>query len=151
MAFQQRLVGLGDVDAVLARMPKAKRRPLIRTTARDAAGGAHSLGELDVLRLLRRARLPRPTLQFQRTDVEGRRRYLDLYFERWRLHVEIDGAHHSDPRQAWADMERQNAVWVPGDRVLRFPTWLVREQPATVVAKIRDALREAGWRPGRAA
>jgi Transcriptional regulator, AbiEi antitoxin N-terminal domain/Protein of unknown function (DUF559) len=151
MAFQQRLVGLGEVDAVLARMPNVRRRRLIRTTAADAAGGAHSLGELDVMRLLRRAGLPRPTLQLVRTDSDGRRRYLDLYFERWQLHVEIDGAQHLDPRRAWADMERQNALWIPGDRVLRFPTWLVREQPATVVAKIREALVQAGWRPRAAA
>jgi hypothetical protein len=38
-----------------------------------------------------------------------------------------------------------------GDRLLRFPTWLVREQPATVVAKIREALVQAGWRPRAAA
>jgi very-short-patch-repair endonuclease len=151
MAFQQRLVGLGEVVAVLERMPNVKRRRLIRTSAGDAAGGAHSLAELDVVRLLRRANLPSPTLQFVRTDCDGRRRYLDLYFERWRLHVEIDGAHHADPRRAWADMERQNALWVSGERLLRFPTWLVREQPATVVAKIRDALVQAGWRPRAAA
>ena len=146
MAFQQRLVDLSDIEAVLARRPRVRRGRLIRQAAADAAGGAHSLGELDVVRLLRRAGLPRPTLQQVRIDADGRRRYLDLYFERWRIHVEIDGAHHDDPRRAWADMERQNAL-DPGERVLRFPAWLVRESPETVIATIRDALSAAGWRP----
>jgi very-short-patch-repair endonuclease len=148
MAFQQRLVGLGEIEAVLARTPNIRRHRLIRTTSADAAGGAHSLAELDVVRLLRGARLPLPTRQHVRVDRDGRRRYLDLYFEPWRLHVEIDGGHHADPRQAWADMERQNAVWASGDRVLRFPSWLVRERPTTVVAAIRAALVAGGWRPG---
>jgi len=147
MAFQQRLVTWSDIEDVLGTRPRVRRARLIRQAAADATGGAHSLAELDVVRLLRRAGLPRPTLQKVRLDADGRRRYLDLYFETWRVHVEIDGAHHDDPRRAWADMERQNALWIPGERVLRFPAWLVRESPDTVIATIRDALTAAGWRP----
>jgi very-short-patch-repair endonuclease len=78
---------------------------------------------------------------------DGRRRYLDLYFERWRLHVEIDGAQHADPRRAVGRHGAAECAVGAGDRMLRFPTWLVREQPATVVAAIREALVAAGWRP----
>lgn len=146
MAFQQRLTSLDEIRDVLMRMPKAKRRRLVWVTSADVAGGAEALGELDVVRLLREAGLPSPTLQRVRVDADGRRRYLDLYFEEWGLHVEIDGAHHLDPRQAWLDSDRQNQIWISGDRILRFPTWLVREQPQQVIGDIRPALRAAGWR-----
>jgi very-short-patch-repair endonuclease len=83
----------------------------------------------------------------RRVDSSGRRRYLDAWFEEWQVHVEIDGGHHMDVRQWWADMKRQNDLWIPGDRVLRFPAWLVRERPAEVAAQVRAALLAAGWRP----
>jgi hypothetical protein len=145
--FQQWLVRIDDVVEVLARLPRARRRQLISATASDAAGGATSLGELEFLDAIRVAGLPEPDRQHVRTDASGRRRYLDFYFVRWRLHIEIDGSHHLDPRQAWADMARQNALWRRGDRLLRFPTWLVREHPETVIAEVRAALLAAGW-PG---
>ncbi|MEU7171729.1 DUF559 domain-containing protein [Micromonospora tulbaghiae] len=145
--FQQRLVWGDDLHRVLERLPRARRRRLILATAADAAGGAHSLAEIDFLDLVRGAGLPEPSLQVVRRDATGRRRYLDVWFERWRVHVEIDGGQHLDPRTAWADMQRQNDVWTTGDRVLRFPAWAVRNDPTRVVTQLRAALRSSGW-PG---
>ncbi|MFG3419966.1 DUF559 domain-containing protein [Micromonospora sp. NPDC049460] len=145
--FQQRIVRDEDLREVLDRMPRLRRRKLILGVATDAAGGAHSLAELDFLGLVRRARLPEPIRQMIRRDASGRRRYLDAYFEEWRVHVEIDGGQHIDPRAAWADMRRQNDLWAEGDRVLRFPSWALRAHPAEVIAQLRAALRRAGW-PG---
>ncbi|BCJ58974.1 hypothetical protein Jiend_23960 [Micromonospora endophytica] len=145
--FQQRLVGGDDVQRVLERLPRARRRNLIRRTAADAAGGAHSLPELDFLTLVRRAGLPEPTRQAVRRDAAGRRRYLDALFEDWRVHVEIDGGQHLDPATAWADMRRQNDLWQRGERVLRFPAWAVRHNPTEVITQLRAALLAAGWRP----
>jgi very-short-patch-repair endonuclease len=146
MAFQQRLVCLDEVRAVVEQLPRAKRRRLTLSTAHDAAEGSHSLGEVEMARLLRRHRLPPPSRQAARIDAGGRRRYLDLFFEDYGLHVEIDGAHHLDAGQAWLDMDRQNQVWLSGERILRFPAWLVRQQPLKVATDIRRALEAAGWR-----
>jgi very-short-patch-repair endonuclease len=146
MAFQQRLAALEEVRAVLDRLPRAKRRRLTLATARDAADGSHSLGEVDLVRLLRRNRLPEPSRQAVRVDPSGKRRYVDVFFEEYGLHVEIDGAHHLQANQAWLDMDRQNQVWRSGELILRFPAWLVRQQPLKVVADIRRALEAAGWR-----
>jgi hypothetical protein len=44
-------------------------------------------------------------------------------------------------------MRRQNEIWIAGDRVLRFPAWLVHRRPAEVAAQIRTALVAAGWSP----
>ncbi|MEV4493278.1 DUF559 domain-containing protein [Micromonospora coxensis] len=145
--FQQRLVGGTDLHQVLDRLPRVRRGRLIRQTATDSAGGAHSLAELDFLGLVRRAGLPEPSRQTVRRDATGRRRYLDAYFDKWRVHVEIDGSQHLDPRTAWADMRRQNDLWIEGDRVLRFPAWALRNTPDDVVTQLRAALTAAGW-PG---
>jgi very-short-patch-repair endonuclease len=147
--FQQRLVSGDDVHLALKRLPRARRRALIAEAASDALGGAQSLPEAEFVRLLRRAGLPVPRLQVHRRDAGSRTRYLDGYYEEWRLHVEIDGGQHLEVRAYWADMQRQNALWVAGDRVLRFPSWAIRREPAAVAAQVRAALQAAGWRPPR--
>ncbi|MFI6783910.1 DUF559 domain-containing protein [Micromonospora sp. NPDC050276] len=143
--FQQRIVAGDDLHLVVERLPRVRRRQLILATAADAAGGAHSLAELDFLGLIRRAGLPEPNRQKVRCDSTGRRRYLDAYFEQWGVHVEIDGGQHLDPRAWWADMRRQNDLWMVGDRVLRFPAWVIRAHPDEALRQILGALRAAGW------
>jgi len=59
--------------------------------------------------------------------------------------VEIDGVQHLDARQAWADMKRQNDLWVAGLRVLRFASWLIRGRPDEVIEQVRRALIAGGW------
>ncbi|MEV4626683.1 DUF559 domain-containing protein [Micromonospora sp. NPDC049523] len=145
--FQQRLISGSELDEVLARMPNAYRRALIADAAADARDGAGSIAESDFLRLCRRADLPEPSRQVRRTDARGRRRYLDVHFDEWRVHVEIDGSQHLEVRHWWADMRRQNDLWISGVRVLRFPAWVIRDRPAEVVAQLRAALQAAGWRP----
>jgi very-short-patch-repair endonuclease len=144
-ACQQRRVTTEGLRRVLEVLPRVRRRRLIATTIADVAGGAGALSEIDLVELCRRHRLPRPDLQERRTDAGGRTRYLDAYWREWRLHVEVDGAHHMDAVHWAADMLRQNAVWITGDRILRFPAWLLRSRPEAVAAQLRDALRAAGW------
>jgi very-short-patch-repair endonuclease len=144
---QQRLVIAAEILDVVERMPRARRRALVLDTARMVADGATSLPEIDFAMLCRRAGLPLPDRQVERRDARGRRRYLDVYWAAFRLHVEIDGAWHTEVRAWWADMRRQNDLWIAGDRVLRFPAWLVRTRPAEVAAQVRAALVAAGWRP----
>ena len=71
----------------------------------------------------------------------GRTRFLDAYWRKAKLHVEVDGAHHVEARHWSADMLRQNEVWLEGDRVLRFPAFLLRANPGQVVEQISRALR----------
>jgi hypothetical protein len=145
-AFQRGLVTAEEIHAVLGRLPRARRRSVIAAAANDAAGGAESLAELHYARRNRKYGLPKPSLQKERLDAAGRRRYLDVYYDEWQVHVEIDGGQHKDPRHQWADMKRQNQLWVPGDRLLRFPAFVVRNRPDEVFAQVRAALLEAGWR-----
>jgi hypothetical protein len=144
---QQRLVRPEAVLDTVDRMPRARRRGLVIDTARMAIGGATSVPEIDFARLCRRYRLPPPDQQVIRPDQAGRPRYLDAYWARYRIHVEIDGYWHTEVESWWADMRRQNELWIAGDRVLRFPAWLVRSRPAVVAAQVRSALETAGWDP----
>ncbi|MGC9670400.1 hypothetical protein ACNTMW_28135 [Planosporangium sp. 12N6] len=144
-AFQQRRVSVAEVEQVLEVMGRSRRRALVGETVRYAQGGAHSLSEVDLVRLCRQYRLPPPDQQAKRVDRAGRTRYLDAYWKQWGVHAEVDGAWHLDVRQWWADMRRQNDLWVRGDRVLRFPAWVVARRPDEVAAQLRAALEAAGW------
>jgi very-short-patch-repair endonuclease len=146
---QQRLTTPEEILAVAELLPRTRRRALIVETARYAQGGATALSEIDFVRLCRRHRLPPPDLQEQRTDASGRTRYLDAYWREWRLHAEVDGAHHMEVRHWEADMARQNDVWIAGDRILRFSAGQIRNDPAKVATQLRRALSAAGWEPAK--
>jgi very-short-patch-repair endonuclease len=148
-AVQQRLVRVEDLATVVARNQRLPRRGLISNTLDDIAGGAQALSELDFTRLLRRHRLPEPDRQAQRLDSTGRRRWLDAAWEAARLIVEVDGIHHLDAAQYWADMDRDNDFTLSGYRVLRFPAFAVRYSPGLIARQIRDALA-AARQPGLA-
>jgi very-short-patch-repair endonuclease len=138
---QQRLVRPADMMAVVARNRRLPRRAMIKDTLDDIAGGAQALSELDFTRLIRRYRLPAPDRQAPRHDAAGRRRWLDAVWETARLIVEVDGIHHMDAAQYWADMDRDNDFTLDGYRVLRFPAFIVRYRPGYVAATIRGVLR----------
>jgi very-short-patch-repair endonuclease len=143
---QQRLARPRDLLAVVTGNPRLARRAMIRATLDDIAGGAQALSELDLIRLVRRHRLPEPDRQAPRRDPAGRRRWLDAVWETARLIVEVDGIHHVDAAQYWADMDRGNDFTLSGYRILRFPAFVVRYRPGYVAGKIREALRGAGRR-----
>jgi hypothetical protein len=153
-SLRQRLSTLAQIEAALARQPRAHRRRLTLDVARDASGAtdalpaaAHPLPEREFMRLCRRAGLPVPKCQVSNMDPEGTRRYLDACFEEYAVTVEIDGAQHVDVRDRWADRCRHSDLWMAGDQVLRFPSWLVRHRPAEVGDQVHAALVGAGWDP----
>jgi len=141
---QQRLVRPADLLAVVAANRRLARRAMICATVDDIAGGAQALSELDLIRLVRRYRLPEPGRQAPRRDAHGRRRWLDAVWEAARLIVEVDGIHHTDAAEYWADMDRDNDFTLEGYRVLRFPAFVVRYRGDYVAGKIRGALLSEG-------
>jgi len=143
---QQRLARPQDLLAVVTGNLRLPRRAMISATLDDIAGGAQALSELDLTRLVRHHRLPEPDRQARRRDSAGRRRWLDAVWEAARLIVEVDGIHHLDAAQYWADMDRDNDFTLGGYRVLRFPAFVVRYRPGYVAGKIREALQGDGRR-----
>lgn len=140
-ACQQQRVSPNELEQVLALFPRIKRHRLIARTLDDIAGGATSLNEVDFVTLCRRFGLPAPNLQERRKDANGRNRYLDAYWPEFGLHVEVDGAHHADVENWSADMLRQNEIWIRGDRILRFPAWLIRTRPDLVATQLEAAMK----------
>ncbi|UWZ40625.1 hypothetical protein Drose_27725 [Dactylosporangium roseum] len=145
--FQQRLVATDDVHVTLDRMRGVRRERLIRDAAEDARGGSESISEVDFLRLCRRHGLPEPSRQVVRLDSRGGKRYRDVLFDEYGVHVEVDGGQHMEVRAWVGDMRQHNDVAIAGGRLLRFSAWQVRREPADVARQVRAALVAAGWRP----
>ena len=112
----------------------------------DLLEGARSLGEIDLVRELRRRRLPVPARQSLRRDKRGRY-YLDLHWPEWRLVVEIDGIHHTWVENVVGDALRQNSLAIAGDTVLRLPLLGLRVCADDFLDQIEEALRGNGWVP----
>lgn len=144
---QQRLVRPAALAAELARRRHNQRRgDAIAAAIADAVGGAQTLPEAEVGRICRRHALPLPARQTRRNDTHGRARWLDCEWPEHGLVMEIDGRGHFELRQWWADMLRDAFLVVSGVRVLRLPSFIVREEPELVAELIRQALELGGWR-----
>lgn len=147
-AVQQRLLSAADLSAALTAQPRTRHRAMLRAAVADIDGGSEALSEIDFVRLCRRSRLPQPVRQAVRREASGRRRYLDATWKRsdGRLVVvEIDGALHLAPRRWWDDQLRQNELALADAMVLRYPSIVVRTEPALIVAQLRRALRLDRW------
>jgi very-short-patch-repair endonuclease len=68
-------------------------------------------------------------------------------WQKWRVAVEYDGAQHwLDPAQRTRDNDRWALLTARGWTVIRVGSNLLRNRPDVVVARVIDALRQAGWR-----
>ena len=112
-------------------------RRLYLQVAGDIEGGAHSLTEIDFVRLARQAGIGRPIGQAVRVDRSGRRRYVDAEFRGF--FVEVDGAVHLKPLAWWDDMFRQNELVIADKPVLRFPSVGIYLRRDAVVAQLKAA------------
>jgi hypothetical protein len=76
----------------------------------------------------------------------GGKAYLDCWWERYRLHVEIDGLAHLWVTNWLADLARSNelAIGTPATR-LRFAGFQLIEQEDEVFDQVRRALVAGGW------
>lgn len=138
--------GLVSADALLdslAQASRARHHRALTAAVLDIGGGAQALSEIDFVRLCRRYRLPAPIQQVRRRDGSGRNRYLDATWRRsdGRLVVvEIDGGLHLEQQRWWDDQFRQNELSLADALVLRFPSAVVRAEPALVASQLRRAL-----------
>jgi very-short-patch-repair endonuclease len=139
LTVQQGLASPEQIGRALLAVRRDKRRQLLHELVNDLVDGARALGELDVVRELRRRGLPLPQRQVLRRDARGRY-YLDLYWPDHRLVVEIDGIHHAWAENVVGDALRQNSLVLAGDMVLRLPLLGLRLEPDDFFSQIGRAL-----------
>lgn len=150
MAVQQRLTTPAELASAMMRIRRDRRRMLLNEVILEIAGGVESLGELDVARECRARGLPEPSRQVKRQGVENRW-FLDVYWERFGVVVEVDGIHHAWVQNVVPDAIRHNELAIRGDVVLRLPLLGLRFQPNEFFAQVEAALRQRGWSPSRVA
>jgi hypothetical protein len=144
-AVQQRLTTPARLDTELRRAGAIRHAAIMRDILGDIAGGGHTLAEIGLSALVRRAGLPAPRRQVLRREPGGTARYVDAEIDLpdgTVLAIEIDGAVHQQPTSWWDDLSRQNELMTGGQPVLRFPSWMIRLEPDGVVdhlRRIRDA------------
>jgi very-short-patch-repair endonuclease len=139
LVVQQGLATPEQLGEQLLRIRRDRRRLLLHAVVNDLLDGARSLGELDVVRELRRRGLPAPQQQVLRRGRDGRY-YLDLYWPELGVVVEIDGIHHAWAENVVGDALRQNSLTLQHDVVLRLPLLGLRLQPEEFFAQIAGAL-----------
>lgn len=110
-------------------------------------GGAESPQETRVRLLLFAAGLPKPETQIVVVDecgsFVGR---VDMGWEEWKVAVEYDGPQHwTDPSQHAKDVDRLHELAAQGWLIIRVSRDLLRYRPHVVLARVRDAMRAAGW------
>ncbi|RYB95011.1 hypothetical protein EUA93_12035 [Nocardioides oleivorans] len=145
LVLQQGMTTAELLGAQALRIKRDRRRRLVQETILDLLDGARSLGELDVVRELRRRGMPMPTQQVVRKGRDGRY-YLDLYWEEFGLVLEIDGIQHTWATSVIGDALRQNSLVIASDRVLRMPLLGLRLEPDAFFEQVEQALALGGWR-----
>jgi hypothetical protein len=145
-AVQQRLVRPQDLRAFATGRRTLPGRRLVLETINDAAGGAHSLPELEFLRGLRAAGLPEPSRQQRLQHADGTW-YLDNDFTEYLVTVEVNGLQHYEQLLREADDFQRAVLQISGRIVVDLSSYAVRHQREQSMVLIAETLMAHGWRP----
>lgn len=148
------LLDIGQIDQLLERVRGHPGRGKLRKALalhRDPAF-SRSRGELRFLELVREAGLPRPLVN---CVVEGYE--LDMYWERERFAVELDGWEGHRSRKAFEDdRERQENLKLAGIEMVRITGLRLAHRPNEIAARLgtllqrrRNQLRQSSVRSFR--
>jgi very-short-patch-repair endonuclease len=108
------------------------------------ADGVQSVLETRLLRLIRRAGLPRPVAQHRVRDRGRLIAIVDFAYPEKRLAIEVDGYRWHSGRARWQrDLARRNALTRLGWRVIHFTAHDLDSNPEGTIAAIAEAL--SGW------
>ena len=142
-SVQQRLTAVPTLRATLAQLPRLPRRALALAVLDDVELGAHAASELDFLRFCRHHRLPLPDALQLRVRA-GSVRYLDARWQRQRVSLELDGAHHREVQQWNADLLRSLhlalAARGTGEQLIRLTRANLRHDGDVVAQLLRGLI-----------
>jgi hypothetical protein len=128
------------------------RNGILRRALMQVRAGVRSPRETRLRLLLVRAGLPEPDINLSLRDHRGFAVVeLDLAYPRWKVAPEYDGrVHAEDAKQFAKDADRWDLIRSLGWDHVRILNHHMRDGGRPAVAKVRDALIRAGWRPGPA-
>ncbi len=145
-AVQQRLVRPDELRRFAAGRRTLPGRRLLLETIGDAAAGAHSLPEQQLLRGLRRAGLPEPHRQRRLQRADGTW-YLDVDFGEYLVTIEVNGLQHYVQTLKEKDDLRRAILQLGGRMVVDLSSYAVRHELATCVLLTAAALESRGYAP----
>lgn len=134
-------------EAVAAR-GRGRGTATARRALRLARVGADSPQETQLRLALQRAGLPEMEVNAPILDDAGRVVHEpDLLVRRWKVSIEYEGEHHSDPRQVQVDVARAERVEELAWAQARITSRHTVDEWAPAVQKVERVLRGQGWRP----
>ncbi len=134
-----RVVGLADVRAAVAALPRCRGSRAARKAVTLADGLAESPQETRLRLVLGASDLPDPVAQFEVRDGPTFVARVDFAWVAQRLALEYDGLWHAEPGQFRRDRDRLNRLTAAGWRVV-FVTAADLHRPELLLARLRAAL-----------
>lgn len=120
-------------------------RPALLESLETVEEGVRSNLEYHYVREVERPHeLPRAARQ-ARVIRYGRACYLDNYYEKYLVCVELDGKVAHPPEERWRDFRRDNAGAVDGIITLRYGWADITRRPCEAAGQVAAVLRQRGW------
>ncbi|WP_026555317.1 hypothetical protein [Arthrobacter sp. 35W] len=138
---------ISDLDLILDRHKGTPGIRKARLALGQARVGSDSAPETRLRLALARARLPEADLNTPVDLGNGVERSPDLSFPVYKVAVEYEGRVHADPAQVDRDISREEDYQRGGWQQVRISNRHMDHEAHAAVAKVRAALRRAGWRP----
>ena len=138
-AVQQRLTTPERLIEWIDLLRPLRRAKPFKAALGEIAGGAHSGAELDVVRMCREFRMPRPRQQTPRLDRSGKQRWTDCEWDLpdgTVLVLEVDGSHHMEVRAWGDDLKRSRAITQRDRLVVRCSAYELRHEPLSVATDL---------------
>jgi hypothetical protein len=148
-AIQRGNCSLTDLERELADGPASGSR-LFREAIRGAKAGIWSTAEGDLLRLIERSGIERPLCNPMLYTLDGST-FLgcpDMWWPRAGVAAQVDSRQYHQEALGYAKtLKDHNRMAKAGINVLHWLPWSIRNEERTVIAELRDALREGKSRP----
>lgn len=145
-ATGRRLTSAGMIKEALAARKRMRWRAWLTEALDDVADGVMFPLELRYVRDVERAHgLPTARRQARRELASGVR-YLDNFYDAYRLCVELDGRSSHPPEQKWQDADRDNDNLFADDvQTVRFGVRDVTVRRCARAAQLAAVLMRRGW------
>jgi Transcriptional regulator, AbiEi antitoxin len=145
-AFGRDLVNPGMLAAALSDRKRMRKRSWLVEALADVADGVMSPIELRYVRDVERAHGLPPAKRQARRELDGGVRFLDNFYEPFRLCVEIDGRLTHPPEQKWRDADRDSDNLFRDDvQTIRLGLRHVTTGRCVQAAKLAKLFIRRGW------